>query len=437
MKKDSTSKTFCVLPWIHMATFPDGSAPVCCVAKTPDREKINLNKLTTSEIVNSDYFKDVRKEMLQGKVPDPCQFCFKEEENGVDSYRINQNKVWFDRLTKDYIDEIVAQTEDDGTIPFNLHSLDLRLGNVCNLKCIMCQPQDSSKWVKDNEHLARVTKLGTDVAGAATVFQDKIKFYNRDNYEWYKKDAFKDAVIEQSSNLKHIIIAGGEPLFIKEQKELIERLVASGNASNITIAYHTNGTIYDSDLIELWSHFKRINIYFSLDSYKEINKYLRYPSLFDTIEKNLHLFDMNAPDNVEMDFLATVSNLSFYYIPEFVKWIVDQNFTRICFKDSDDYGPGWIFNGVVHYPEFLNPKVLPPSVKKAITMKILRHIDEYKDTMIFANLKGYVDMMNSEDLSWRLPELKEYLTNLDELRYTDYKKTFKELIDLGLFNDVF
>jgi len=435
MIKNSTSKTFCVLPWIHMATFPDGAAPVCCVAKTPDREEINLNNLTTSEIVNSGYFKSVRREMLQGKVPEPCQFCFKEEENGVDSYRINQNKVWFDRLTREYIDEIVSKTEDDGSIPFNLYSLDLRLGNVCNLKCIMCQPQDSSKWLKDNEHLAKVTKLGTDIGGAATVFQDKAKFYNRENYEWYKKDSFKDAVIEQSSNLRHIIIAGGEPLLIKEQKELIQRLVASGNAPNITIAYHTNGTIYDKDLLELWKHFKKINIYFSLDSYKEINKYLRYPSYFDLIEKNLQLFDQNSPDNVDMDILATVSNMSIWYVPEFVEWVVDQNFEKICYKDSLDFSVGWIFNGIVHYPEFLSPKVLPAEVKKAITFKLLKHIDEYKDNMVFANLKGYVDMMNSEDLSHRLPELKEYLINLDELRDTNYKETFKEMLDLGLFKN--
>ena len=56
--------------------------------------------------------------------------------------------------------------------------------------------------------------------------------------------------------------------------------------------------------------------------------------------------------------------------------------------------------------------------------------------IIFDNLKAFVDMMNSEDLSFRLPELKEYLENLDKLRKTDYKETFEELIKLGLFEDV-
>ena len=45
-------------------------------------------------------------------------------------------------------------------------------------------------------------------------------------------------------------------------------------------------------------------------------------------------------------------------------------------------------------------------------------------------------MMNASDLSHRLPELKEYLTNLDKLRPTDYQETFKEILDIGLFEDV-
>ena len=435
MIKDNSSKTFCALPWIHIATFPDGSTPLCCVARTPDREEINLNKLTIPEVVNSDYFKQTRVDMLNGKKPAACEFCFKEEENGATSYRINQNKEWTEKLGEELIKDIVSKTEDEGTIPFNLYSLDLRLGNTCNLKCIMCQPQDSSKWIKDNEYLAANTTLGTDVAGAKTVFQDKIKFYNKDNYEWYKRKEFKEAVLAQRKNLNHIIIAGGEPLFIKEQKELIQELVKSGDSKDISISYHTNGTIYDSELVKLWGEFKHVNLYFSLDSYREINRYLRYPSLFDLIEKNLQKFDMECPMNVDMDILTTVSNMSLWYIPEFVKWIEEQNFTRITYKDSKDYGPGWIFSGVVHYPEFLNPKVLPKSVKKAITFKILKHIEEYKDILIFDNLKAFVDMMNSEDLSFRLPELKEYLENLDKLRDTDYKETFRELIKLGLFND--
>ena len=435
MNKGIPSKTFCVLPWLHMATFPDGSAPICCMATNPPRQEVNMNKMTLPQIVNSDYYKEARVQMLKGEKPETCSFCFKEEETGGTSYRLNQNKEWIEKLTLDTVKDIVSKTEKDGTIPFDLYSVDFRLGNTCNLKCIMCQPQDSSKWVKDNEKLAEMTRMGDNVGGAKRIFQEKIKYYDRDNYEWYKKDSFSKSLVEDSNNIRNMIIAGGEPFYIKEQKELIKKLVEAGTSHNIEIAYHTNGTIYDQELVDLWENFKQITLYFSLDSYKPINRYLRYPSYFDTIEKNLHKFDTMCSPNVRMDILATTTNLSLWYTPEFVKWVQDQQFLRITYKD-DDPMRGYIMSGVVHYPEYLNPAVLPPKVKKAITFKILKHIDEYRDILVFDNLKSYVDMMNASDLSHRLPELKEYLTNLDKLRPTDYQETFKELLDIGLFEDV-
>jgi len=436
MSKGIPSKTFCALPWIHMATFPDGTAPICCMATNPPRQEVNMNKMTLPEIVNSEYFKDVRVKMLKGEKPETCSFCFKEEETGGTSYRMNQNKEWIEKLSLDVINDIVSKTEEDGTIPFDLYSVDFRLGNTCNLKCIMCQPQDSSKWVKDNEKLAEMTQMGDNPGGAKRIFQEKIKYYDRDNYEWYKKESFTKALVEDSNNIRHMIIAGGEPFYIKEHKELIKKLVDTGASFNIDISYHTNGTIYDEELVELWENFNQVTLYFSLDSYKEINRYLRYPSYFDTIQKNLHRFDTECSPNVRMDILATATNLSLWYTPEFVKWVKDQQFMRITYKDSDDFSGGYIFSGVVHYPEFLNPAVLPKKVKKAITFKLLKHIDEYKDVLVYDNLKAYVDMMNASDLSYRLPELKEYLENLDKIRPTNYKVAFKELINLGLFDGI-
>jgi organic radical activating enzyme len=433
MNKQLTD-TFCVLPWIHMASFPNGRSPVCCMA-TEAPDNVNLNTMSLQEIVNSDYYRGVRVEMLQNKKPRTCAFCFKEEDNGGVSYRMNQNKEWTDKLTAKVIQDIVSKTEEDGTIPFNLISTDFRLGNTCNLKCIMCQPQDSSKWVKDNDNLVEMTRLGDNEGGAKRIFQQKQAHYKREDYEWYKKDSFTESLINNGKNIRHMILAGGEPFYIKEHKELIKRLVENGSSKNIDISYHTNGTIYDQELVDLWKEFNFITLYFSLDSFKDVNRYLRYPSYFDTLEKNLHKFDKECAPNTRLCLLSTTTNLSLWYTPDYVKWVEDQYFYRIGWSDDDPLR-AYIFSGVVHYPEFLNPNVLPKKVKAAITEKVQNHIVEYQDKLVYENLQAYVDMMNSSDGSHRLPELKEYLTNLDKLRPTNYKQTFKELIDLGLFEDV-
>tara|TARA_B110000858_G_scaffold190067_1_gene237544 strand:+ start:5821 stop:7131 length:1311 start_codon:yes stop_codon:yes gene_type:complete len=436
MSNIKMTKTFCALPWVQVATYPDGSVPLCCMSQKTDKTK-NLNNTNLEDLVNSDQFKQVRLDMLKGKENAACKVCYNEERSGLTSYRMNQNEEWNRRISPSELMEIVQGTEEDGTIPFNPYSFDLRLGNTCNLKCVMCQPQDSSKWVADNTILAKITTQGDNEGGAKRLFEDKEKYYDKENYEWYKKDNFLKPLLERSKNIQNMIFAGGEPLFIKEHRDIIKALVASGASYNIQLNYHTNGTVYDEEIIELWSHFKHVSLYFSLDSMERVNRYVRYPSMWNTIVKNMHKYDQNCPDNMDMSFLATISNLSIWYLPEFMEWITEQNYMRITFKNGPGENPGTLYKGMVHWPELLSPKVLPQKVKDAITKKLEPFFNYYSDTLqFFGGTQGIIETMNSEDLSYRLPELKEYLENLDNIRNLDYKETFKELIHLGLFDEL-
>ena len=154
-------KTFCPLPWIHLATRPNGDVRVCCTAnasgagKTDDKEvglvkqdgiNMNLRDHTIEEVWNSEQMRNTRLQMLNDEIPSSCKKCFEEEAKGIKSKRNWETEVWNERID---VQEIVDQTQEDGTLPVNIPYFDLRLGNLCNLKCIMCSPHDSSKWVKD------------------------------------------------------------------------------------------------------------------------------------------------------------------------------------------------------------------------------------------------------------------------------------------------
>lgn len=101
MNKD---KSFCVLPWIHLATHPIGTVTPCCVTDmkdgvstaaqdNDDRAHLFLSKDSLESIANSKKFKEVRKQMLNGQKPAVCQKCFKYEDGGVESKRIESNKL--------------------------------------------------------------------------------------------------------------------------------------------------------------------------------------------------------------------------------------------------------------------------------------------------------------------------------------------------------
>jgi hypothetical protein len=149
------------LPWIHLATRPNGDVRLCCTANasgagivdskeiglvTKDGVTMNLRDHTIEEVWNSEFMRDTRLEMLNGKIPNSCQKCFKEESLGIKSKRNWETIVWNERID---IESIVKQTDVDGSLPVNIPYFDLRLGNLCNLKCVMCSPHDSSSWIKD------------------------------------------------------------------------------------------------------------------------------------------------------------------------------------------------------------------------------------------------------------------------------------------------
>jgi hypothetical protein len=144
--------------------------------------------------------------------------------------------------------------------------------------------------------------------------------------------------------------------------------------------------------------------------------------------------DETAPQ-VEVTTATTIMALNVAYIPEFVKWKVDQNFKKI---NKWPLGAGGINMHFAYWPPQLNLKVLPEHIKKQISDKYENEfypwIDENWhrftgvqelgiDKETFDNnpygikrYKGIINFMNSEDWSARLPETKEWLNLVNKQR---------------------
>ena len=135
-----SSSSFCVLPFIQQFVNTDNRIAPCCISDYshggPEYKDANS--------FNCDYLKNIRREMLYSKQPKPCSICYKDEAKGKSSKRIEVNKQFEDW---EYI------TNGQGYMYTMPQYYDLRPGNVCNLKCIMCNPQNSSKWIEDNHLL--------------------------------------------------------------------------------------------------------------------------------------------------------------------------------------------------------------------------------------------------------------------------------------------
>ena len=413
----SKSETFCVLPWTHMATWTDGSALLCCVAKNSYQH--NLNDQTVSEIWNSDHWKDARKKMLAGQKVMACEHCYKEEAAGIRSHRINENVLWTRELGEDRINELVAATQEDGTLDEDLVTLDFRLGNTCNLQCVMCRHQDSSMWLNHGKKLFDV--LETD---AKWDWKHKLEI-DTTKFEWYKKEKLWQDFEPMFGNIRHMIFAGGEPLLIKEHHRLLRKLVETGHSKHINLRYHTNGTVLPEEVLELWNHFGYVELMISMDAWGKHHDYVRYPADWSVILKNLNTLD-NTPDNIEVKILCTVHGLNIFYMPEFANNLLAQNFKKVGVRHHD----GLFHAGTVHWPKYLCTQLFPKSIKEAIRKKWESHTDLYDLKQWKEKISYQLDFMDQSDLSEYYPSFLDYVKGLDKIRKTSFKETFPEFNSL-------
>jgi len=462
------SPTFCILPWVHLSTRPDGSMRVCCTAnassvgptndkkhggqvgilKTDDGKPNNLNVSDFETAWNSDYMKNVRLQMLNGDMPPSCLKCYKEEAAGHNSKRMWETRYWSERVD---VERLIANTDDDGSVPPELTYIDLRFGTKCQLACVMCSPHDSSGWIKD----WKAVFPAVENASLKETMQWKDKgSTNGSSYNWHKQNpTFWKQFYQQIPNMQQIYFAGGESLIIEEHYEILEECIRQGYAKDLELRYNSNGVEWREDLFDLWKHFKLVRFHYSVDSIETMNDYIRYPSKWDRTREVFHILDKQTGNNVEITIACAVQALNIYYIPDFIKWKLNEGFNKI---NMWPFGAGGINYHFVYHPPHLNVKVLPKWFKEECRRKYQEFYpwwqanwekgvpswhkgkvtyDKWRDASYgISRLEGMLQFMESEDWSVRLPETKEFLERCDQQRGISFAETFPEMKDI--FKDV-
>jgi len=459
MSREIPRDTFCILPWIHLSTRPDGSMRVCCTAnassvgptndkehggqvgvlKNADGKPANLNTTTLMDSWNNQYMRNVRTQMLKGEKPPSCLKCFREEESGHISKRMWETNYWMKQMEVD-VQKLVDETAEDGSIPPKIQYIDLRMGTKCNLACIMCSPHDSSQWVPDWQKM--FPEITNSNLKETMQWENKGKLHGA-SYNWHKQNPdFWDQLYDQIPHMRQLYFAGGESTIIEEHYTLLEEVIRRGYASQIELRYNSNGIELPDRLFAIWEKFKRVRFHFSIDSIEEMNNYIRYPSDWSHIEKQFRLLD-DTPDHIEVTIACAVQALNIYYLPDFIRWKLEQNFKKI---NPWPLGSGMINYHFVYHPPHLNVKILPTWFKEKTEAKYNEFYkwlelnwsqttnignatkDEWLEHKYgISRLKGMIKFMKSEDWSNRLPEMKEFLEQADKVRGTNWKTIFPEM----------
>jgi MoaA/NifB/PqqE/SkfB family radical SAM enzyme len=361
------------MPFVHSFVTPNIVSPCC--AYTSD---IKLN--SKEQYWNSDQLKNIQKNMLDNVRDAGCTICWKKEDRGYSSLRQHSNQIY-----KDHVADIKQNKKAEH--PFYI---DLRLGNLCNLKCRMC----ISDW-------------SSQIAG---------EILDNPNEEWIDTPTQKVIELDDDTwelldqwlpHVRRVFMTGGEPTIIKRNLDYINKIVASGRSKDVELIFTTNATNINKQFIEVSEKFKSVSFNVSVDAIGLLANYIRYPSDWATIKNNL--------ENIKhgVSFNTTIQWLNMTRLNEIFDYIEN---CGIAF--------GGIWFQLVTDPKYLDPIYAPRFMKE----KCISDIDNFLNRP-FLNEEKYNNVLYGE-LKQSLIQTKEFLIkNMDNVQHVDEFLKRMEILD--------
>ena len=359
----------CILPWISIETTPLGNVRPCCLYRE-ELPNIDLKTHTLKDAFDSKSMRDLRRQFRRGERPDNCRNCWREEDAGKKSKR--------EYMLEKFKDEKVDYSSNNGV---ELKFLDLKLGNICNLKCRICGSWSSSKWAK--EELDYVPDNKNHVA----------RKWLKDGQWPRKSPSFWDNLDELLPQIKYFEFTGGEPWMIQQHFDLLRRAVDKGYAKHIDIHYNTNTTQYPKDPT-IWKQFKHVQIAFSVDNTEERFEYERYGANWKSSNTNIKkvhaLREQGYPITTQLCCTWNIQNIM--YLDEVLTWANTMDFDSIHFNIMHD---PWEFS-LSRVPKYARSEIILYLQKQQIKhSKYKNDIISLKNLIVHAsendNTHGPVD----------------------------------------------
>ena len=333
---------FCVLPWISLEASPIGTVRPCCLADDEivddQGNKFELSTANFADIQNSSHMRRLREQFLAGQRPQTCRKCWNEERGGRTSKRMHT----LDRLKHSIKD--TEWTTDAKPLMF----LDLKLGNICNLKCRICGSWSSSQFATEE-----INQLPREQQKSSHAYQMlRAGAWPRENVQFWQQI---DSVL---TDIRYIEFTGGEPFMIDEHFDMLQGIVDRGIAHQVEIHYNTNGTQYPARGESIWRHFKTVEVAFSIDDVGARFEYQRTNADWQEVCANLDRFrDLKeCHDNILLQICTTVNVFNVRYLDQVAQWI-DKN------RESFNF----VYWNMMHDAWYFSIATLPDTAKAVIT----------------------------------------------------------------------
>lgn len=441
--------SFCPEAYNQIEIDAQGDFKLCCLAnfsadfgmaRDKNNRIMNIMTHTIDEAMNSETHKSHRLELSKNIKPERCRNCYDSEDStrGVPGFfgtgnnrgvSKRQRVLWqtspkVPQYTR--FNEAHLVTGADGSIDTSVTkvvNLDLRFGNLCNQKCIMCSPQHSNQWYEDWAALSAGPEEYN--RGSGRYKKGKYKEYplymdeaGRTKMQgvpnWWESDKWWNTFNEIAPSLRHIYFTGGEPLVVPAMQKTLDILIDKEYANNIELRYDTNLSVINDKVISKWKHFKNVNLCVSIDDVEERYELIRFPGNFERVKSNL--------------IKVQESGIPIHYISTCVGTASPYSVIRVCALGKE-LGIPCNFR-FLEGPNWLDMRHLPKAAKLEIIENLKKHFGyQLYDKWATAEIKlleKYIDEVNYDHLN----EFVRAMDILDNRRGTNWRKTLHDVYDL-------
>lgn len=388
------SSTFCIAPFVHMYIHSNEGSRICCMTTEPS-EITGDTEMNLKDRWQGPKIQEIRKQFLNNERPEICSKCFSLEDNGGQSDRNRFNELYKDM---DFDFDLVSGTQYKSPL-----DLDIRPGNLCNLKCRMCGPISSSqiqKEIRKNPQLEIM--YGNGIFDTTDVLQsDK-------NIEFLLSNADKG---------RRIKFLGGEPTIMPEVDKFLDILISNG-MTNVPLHFTTNCTNNKKSFIDKLSKFSAISFNYSIDGTHKVVEYIREPVKFSTINENIKIYhDIATSGQITYTYQA----YNFFNLIDTIRWSTDLG---ISLRPE-----------VLLRPDWCSIRVIPVEIRHRHAEMILKTNEMDKDI----NKRLIIPVINkilNDTIQYDPTNFCDYTQRLDSIRGTSIKESIPEVWEVmkGYFN---
>lgn len=404
----NNSSTFCMFPFTGIATREDGAIKLCC--KSHSIGDVN-NGNTLEQVWNNDNMKRIRKQVLNNERPPECSGCYEYEDQGVESMRQRHNGTSTPETRTSLYPNVLDKLNPDYTMPFELPSIEIRLTNLCNLKCRMCSPLDSTSW-NDWSSISHFYDKESSYIGKTIIELqlDKKPYVDSfmENEQWW--DSFNKLV----PYFKRVEFAGGEPLMDPSHYRILEAL--SENAHNIELKYATNLTTLGKGKFQVkdyWPKFKSVAINASIDGVSDVYEYIRTNAVWETVLENINIVK-SIPNVSRVVCSVAVQATNVLSLDKTIEYFL--NDLSVIY-----------WSNFVRYPNVLSAQVLPKELKQLAIdrLKTVRtKVKDFKlvkekpilEQITYNQIDNVIKFLEGDDYSHMFNDYVEFNRTLDKSR---------------------